>query len=143
MSGKVWLITGTSRGFGRVWAQAALDRGDRVACTARDVAGLVGPVEDVTEEQARAQFETNFFGALRVTQAVRPVLREQGSRHILQMSSIAGMASWPMLGLYRASKWALECMTDALAQEVARFGIHVTLLEPGPFRTDWRGSSAV
>ncbi|MFE2933491.1 SDR family NAD(P)-dependent oxidoreductase [Streptomyces sp. NPDC059278] len=105
--------------------------------------GLFGPVEDVTEEQERAQFDTNFFGALWVTQAVRPVLREQGSRHILQMSSIAGTASWPMLGLYHASKWALEGMTDALAQEVARFGIHVTLLEPGPFRTDWRGSSAV
>ncbi|WP_457514170.1 SDR family NAD(P)-dependent oxidoreductase [Streptomyces sp. TE33382] len=82
--GKVWLITGTSRGFGRVWAQAALVRGGRVACTARerfgrpDVVisnaghGLFGPVEDVTEEQARAQFDTNFFGALWVTRQSCP-----------------------------------------------------------------------
>ncbi|WP_092524730.1 SDR family NAD(P)-dependent oxidoreductase [Actinopolyspora saharensis] len=192
MSGRVWFITGTSRGFGRIWARAALEHGERVAATARDAAdlddlvarygdavlpleldvtdrlaaqravraaherfgrldvvinnagyGLFGAVEDITEEQARAQMDTNFFGILWITQAVLPILRQQGSGHILQMSSIAGIASWPMLGLYHASKWAVEGMSDALAQEVERFGIHVTVLEPGPFRTDWRGASAV
>lgn len=192
MSGKVWFITGASRGFGRIWARAALERGDRVAASARVVAhldglveqygdavlplrldvsdreavhsavaaahrrfgrldvvvnnagyGLFGPVENATEQQARDQMDTNFFGTLWVTQAVLPLLRAQRGGHIVQVSSVAGLASWPMMGLYHASKWAVEGMSEALAQEVAPFGIHVTLLEPGPYRTDWRGSSAV
>src|SRR5690606_9499558 len=105
--------------------------------------GLFGPVENATEQQARDQMDTNFFGTLWVTQAVLPLLRAQRGGHIVQVSSVAGLASWPMMGLYHASKWAVEGMSEALAQEVAPFGIHVTLLEPGPYRTDWRGSSAV
>jgi NAD(P)-dependent dehydrogenase (short-subunit alcohol dehydrogenase family) len=189
---KVWFITGTSRGLGRVWAEAALERGDRVVATARntdqldglvarypdsvlplafDVTdptaaqaavrrghrhfgrldivvnnagyGLFGAVEEVTEPQARAQLETNLLGPLWVTQAALPFLRAQGGGHIIQVSSIGGVAAFPLLGLYNASKWGLEGLTEALAQEVAPAGIHVTLVEPGPYGTDWGGSSAV
>jgi len=192
MSPKVWFITGTSRGFGRIWAEAALARGDKVAATARDVAtldglvdeygeailplpldvtdhdadvaavdrahawfgrldvvvnnagyGLFGAVEEVSEAQARHQIETNLFGALWVTQAALPHLRAQGSGHILQVSSIGGVVAFPTLGLYHASKWGLEGFSDALAQEVAPFGIRVTIIEPSGFSTDWRGDSAV
>ena len=104
--------------------------------------GLFGMVEETTEEQARAQLETNFFGALWVTQAALPVLRGQGSGHLIQVSSIGGVAAVPTLGLYNASKWALEAFSQSLAQEVADFGIKVTLIEPGGFSTDWGGSSA-
>lgn len=104
--------------------------------------GLFGMVEEVTEQQARTQMDTNFFGALNVTQAVLPLLRAQGGGHIVQISSMGGVVAFPSLGLYHASKWALEGMTESLAQEVARFGIKVTLVEPGGFGTDWSGPSA-
>ncbi|GAA3191304.1 MULTISPECIES: SDR family oxidoreductase [Streptomyces] len=104
--------------------------------------GLFGMVEEVTEQQARAQLDTNFFGALHVTQAALPLLRAQGSGHIVQVSSMGGVIAFPSLGLYHASKWALEGMTESLAQEVAPFGVKVTLVEPGGFGTDWSGSSA-
>jgi NAD(P)-dependent dehydrogenase (short-subunit alcohol dehydrogenase family) len=77
-----------------------------------------------------------------VTQAALPFLRAQGSGHIVQVSSIGGISAFPMLGMYHASKWALEGLSQALAQEVADFGIKVTLIEPGGFSTDWSGSSA-
>lgn len=189
---KIWFITGTSRGFGRHWAEAALGRGDRVVATSRDIGaldglverfgdavlpmsldvtdrsavfaamprahghfgrldvvvnnagyGLFGAVEEITEEQARAQMETNFFGALWVTQAALPFMRAQGSGHFLQVSSIGGVAAFPMVGIYHASKWALEAFSDTLSQEVAQYGIRVTLVEPGPYDTDWRGSSGI
>jgi NAD(P)-dependent dehydrogenase (short-subunit alcohol dehydrogenase family) len=191
MSGKVWFITGTSRGFGREWAVAALRRGDRVAATARDLRSLdplaaefgdavlplaldvtdraaafaavrraherfgaldvivnnagyghFGMVEEITEQEARDQLETNLFGALWVTQAALPILRAQASGHILQVSSVGGVCAFPSLGIYHASKWALEGLSESLAQEVAGFGIRVTLIEPGPFSTDWGGASA-
>ncbi|MFF7277942.1 SDR family oxidoreductase [Streptomyces griseorubiginosus] len=189
---KTWFITGASRGFGRIWAEAALARGDRVAATARDPQtlrdladthgdrvlplrldvtdrtaafaavrraadtfgridvvvnnagyGLFGMVEETTEEQARRQLDTNVLGALWVTQAALPVMRAQGAGHIVQVSSIGGLAAFPTLGLYNASKWALEGMSEALAQEVGPLGVHVTLVEPGPYGTDWSGASAV
>jgi NAD(P)-dependent dehydrogenase (short-subunit alcohol dehydrogenase family) len=192
MMAKTWFITGTSRGFGREWVIAALDRGDKVAATARDTSsvrdlvakygdkvlplgldvtdhtavfdavgkaheyfgrldvvvnnagyGQFGMVEEVSEQQARAQIETNLFGALWVTQAALPYLREQGSGHIIQVSSIGGITAFPNGGLYHASKWALEGLSQALAQEVAAFGIHVTLIEPAGYETDFSGSSAV
>jgi NAD(P)-dependent dehydrogenase (short-subunit alcohol dehydrogenase family) len=191
MASKTWFITGTSRGFGREWASAALQRGDRVAGTARDPStlddlaeqygdallplqldvtdraaafeavrrahdhfgrldvvvnnagyGQFGMIEEISEQEARDQIETNLFGALWVTQAALPYLREQGSGHILQVSSIGGISAFPNVGLYHASKWALEGFSQSLAQEVAGFGIHVTLIEPGGFSTDWSGSSA-
>ncbi|MFI1509872.1 SDR family oxidoreductase [Streptomyces sp. NPDC020597] len=188
---KIWFITGSSRGFGRQFAQAALERGDKVAATARNIDsladlmtahgeavlplkldvtdkaaafeavqrahehfgrldvivnnaghGLFGAVEELTEQQVRGQMETNFYGALWVTQAALPLLRAQNSGHIVQISTVGGVTSFPNLGGYNASKWALEGLTEALAQEVAGFGIKVTLVEPGGFETDWAGSSA-
>lgn len=191
MTSKTWFITGTSRGFGREWAIAALERGDTVAATARDLSSLddlveaygdtllplsldvtdraaafaavaaaherfgrldvvvnnagygqFGMVEELSEDEARAQIETNLFGALWVTQAALPILRAQGSGHLLQVSSIGGVSAFPSVGIYHASKWALEGISQALAQEVAGFGIKVTLIEPGGYSTDWGGSSA-
>ncbi|NHC44260.1 SDR family oxidoreductase [Motilibacter aurantiacus] len=188
---RTWLITGTSRGFGREWAEAALRRGDRVVATARDTGSLqglqeaygdavlalpldvtdrtaafatvdrafehfgrvdvvvnnagygqFGMIEELSEAELRDQIETNVFGALWVTQAALPHLRAQGGGHILQVSSIGGISAFPNIGAYHASKWALEGFSQALAQEVADFGIRVTLIEPGGFSTDWGGSSA-
>jgi NAD(P)-dependent dehydrogenase (short-subunit alcohol dehydrogenase family) len=188
---KTWFITGTSRGFGREWAIAALDRGDRVAATARSTAALddlvakygdailpikldvtdraadfaavrqahehfgrldivvnnagyghFGLVEEVSEAEIRAQLETNLLGALWVTQAALPILRAQGSGHILQVSSIGGITAFMNTGAYHASKWALEGLSQSLAQEVADFGVKVTLIEPTGYSTDWAGSSA-
>src|SRR6266516_783236 len=189
---RVWFITGASKGFGREFALAALERGDKVAATARntdtlndlveqygdavlpvqldvtnrdqvfaavktaqetfgqiDVVinnagyGLFGTVEEITEQQLRDQLETNLFGVFHVTQAVLPILREQQAGHIILTSTMGGIVAFPTLGAYHASKWALEGMTDALSQEVAGFGIKVTLVEPGGFATDWSGASAI
>lgn len=189
---KTWFITGTSRGFGREWTQAALERGDRVAATARNLDslddlvqqfgdrilplrldvtdraadfaavkaaheqfgrldvivnnagyGLFGAIEEVTESEARAQLETNLFGAMWITQAALSYLRSQGSGHIIQISSLGGIGAFPLLGLYHAAKWGLEGFSEALSQEVAPLGIKVTIVEPGGFSTDWSGSSAV
>jgi NAD(P)-dependent dehydrogenase (short-subunit alcohol dehydrogenase family) len=189
---KVWFITGTSKGFGRIWAEAALARGDRVVATARDVKslsalsdrygesvatmpldvtdksavdetvvaahrrfgrldvvinnagyGLFGAIEEVSEAQARAQIETNLFGALWVTQAALPIMRAQNAGHIIQVSSIGGVNAFPTVGLYHASKWGLEGFSQSLSTEVSGFGIKVTLVEPGGYATDWGGASAI
>ena len=100
-------------------------------------------IEEVSEEQARAQIETNLFGALWVTQAALPILREQGSGHVIQVSSIGGVNAFPGIGLYHASKWGLEGFSQSLAQELAPFGVHVTLVEPTGYSTDWAGPSSV
>jgi NAD(P)-dependent dehydrogenase (short-subunit alcohol dehydrogenase family) len=188
---KTWFITGSSKGFGHIWAEAALARGDKVAATARDTDtlkdlvdkygeavlpiqldvtdksadeaavkhaydtfgrldvvinnagyGLFGAIEEVSEAQARAQLETNFFGALWITQAALPYMRKQKSGHIIQVSSIGGVNAFPTIGLYHASKWALEGMTQSLAAEVKDFGIKVTLVEPTGYSTDWSTTSA-
>jgi NAD(P)-dependent dehydrogenase (short-subunit alcohol dehydrogenase family) len=104
--------------------------------------GQFGMVEELTETEAREQIETNLFGALWVTQAALPFLREAGKGHFLQVSSIGGISAFPGIGMYHASKWALEGISQSLAQEVKDFGIHVTLIEPGGFSTDWSGPSA-
>jgi NAD(P)-dependent dehydrogenase (short-subunit alcohol dehydrogenase family) len=103
--------------------------------------GLAGAVEEVTEEQARRQIEVNLFGALWVTQAALPILRAQRSGWIVQVSSIGGLAAFPLTGIYHASKWALEGFSESLRQEVAPLGIKVLIVEPSGFRTDWAGSS--
>lgn len=191
MNEKVWFITGTSRGLGRAWATAALDRGDKVVATARNPATLDGLVaeygdavlplpldvtdrtaafaavnqahehfgrldvvvnnagfgqfgfmEEISEQEARDQFDTNVFGPLWVTQAALPHLRAQRSGHLIQVSSLGGLTAFPNIGIYGASKWALEGFSQALAQEVASFGVRVTLVEPAGFETDPTGRSA-
>jgi NAD(P)-dependent dehydrogenase (short-subunit alcohol dehydrogenase family) len=123
--------------------QQAHDRFGRLDVVVNNAGyGQFGMIEEISEAEARAQFETNLFGALWITQAALPYLREQGSGHILQVSSIGGISAFPNIGIYNASKWALEGFTQALAQEVADFGIKVTLIEPGGFDTDWGGASA-
>ena len=95
-----------------------------------------GFVEEFTEAQVRAQMETNFFGAVWVTQAVAPVLRRQRSGHLIQMSSIGGLAGFAGTGMYSASKFALEGLSEAVAHELADFGVAVTIVQPGGYWTD-------
>jgi NAD(P)-dependent dehydrogenase (short-subunit alcohol dehydrogenase family) len=169
MASKVWFITGTSKGFGRVWAEAALARGDRVAATARNVKTLAPLVErfgdqvapitlDVTDKAAvdSAISETHrrfgrldvvinnagygLFGA--VEEVSEAEARAQRSGHIIQVSSIGGVNAFPTVGLYHASKWGLEGFSQSLAAEVGSFGIKVTIVEPGGYATDWGGPSA-
>ena len=104
--------------------------------------GQFGMIEELSEAELRDQIETNLFGALWVTQAALPLLRAQGSGHFLQVSSIGGISAFPNVGAYHASKWGLEGFSQALAAEVGGFGIHVTLIEPGGFSTDWGGASS-
>lgn len=104
--------------------------------------GHFGAFEELTEAELHEQLDVNLFGPLRVTQAVLPILRHQHSGHLIQVSSIGGVAAFPLLGAYHASKWALEAMSESLAYEVRDFGIRVTLVEPGAFDTDSEGSSA-
>lgn len=187
---KVWFVTGASSGFGRLWSEAALERGDKVIATARnpkalgdlvdryndavlvlplDVTdraavfetvekahhhfgrldvilscagyGYMSAVEEIDIEEAKANFETNVFGTLSVIQAALPLLRAQGSGHILTVSSIAGMVSLPTGGTYLATKWAVEALSEGLAGEVASFGIKVTIIEPGSFSTGFRAAT--
>ncbi|MFG1837895.1 SDR family oxidoreductase [Micromonospora sp. NPDC049175] len=181
---RTWFITGASRGLGRAFADAALDRGDRVVAASRTItrddfderhgdrllaltldvtdraavfaavaaavehfgrldivvnnAGTLsmGMVEEFTEAQARAQFEVNLFGALWVGQAVLPQLRAQRSGHIVQVSSIAALGGFPSTGMYSASKFALEGMSEALAMEAAAFDITLSIVQPGGYWTD-------
>jgi short-subunit dehydrogenase len=95
-----------------------------------------GAVEDTTIEAAKAQFETNFFGVLRVCQAVLPALRAGGGGYIINISSLAGLVGVPFTGLYSASKFALEGASESLRLETRPFGIHVVLVEPGDFRSE-------
>ncbi len=92
---------------------------------------VIAPVEEVSLEDLRAQFETNFFGVIRVTRRVLPAMRQRGAGRIVNMSSIAGKFAWPLFGPYSASKHALEGVSDALRLELHSFGIHVVLIEPG------------
>ncbi|MFD8963394.1 SDR family NAD(P)-dependent oxidoreductase [Streptomyces sp. NPDC059568] len=103
--------------------------------------GDVASVEDVTPEDFRAQIDTNFYGVVQVTKAVLPVLREQGSGHVFQVSSLGGRIGSPGLAAYQSAKWAVGGFSTVLAQEVAPLGIKITVLEPGGMRTDWAGSS--
>lgn len=189
---KTIFITGASRGFGKIWAEAFLKNGHQVAATARNIDalsdlvkrygnavlpivldvtdreacfaavkkatdhfgsidvlinnagyGLFGTIEETTEQEARDQIETNVFGLLWVTQAVLPVMRKQKKGHIIQVSSVLGLVTLPILGLYNASKFAVEGLSETLAAEVKDFGINVTLVEPNGFATEWSGASAI
>ncbi|WP_286754627.1 MULTISPECIES: SDR family NAD(P)-dependent oxidoreductase [Sphingobacterium] len=189
---KIVFITGASKGFGKLWAEALLQRGDKVAASARNIAalaelkaaygdnileveldvnnreavfsavnkikdhfgridvlinnagfGLFGTTEETSEQQARDQMETNFFGSLWVAQAVLPIMRAQKSGHIIQVSSFLGLTTIPLLGLYNASKFAVEGLIETIGSETAHLGIKTTLIEPNGFATDWAGASAV
>jgi NAD(P)-dependent dehydrogenase (short-subunit alcohol dehydrogenase family) len=189
---KIWFITGASRGFGRIWAEAALQRGDGVAATARNLedladlrerfpdsalpleldvtkaeqvpevvqqayehfgrldvlvnnagTGLFAATEEASDEQIRGLFDANYLGMVRVLRAALPLLRKQGSGHILGVSSGLGITALPFIGFYSATKWAVEAMHEALAQEVKPFGIKVTLVEPGAYATEFGKSSGI
>jgi NAD(P)-dependent dehydrogenase (short-subunit alcohol dehydrogenase family) len=103
--------------------------------------GTIGAIEEFSLEEIRAQMETNFFGAIAVTKEFLPLMRQQGGGHIVQISSQAGFRAAPGFGVYNASKFALEGFSEALAQEMAPFGIKVTIVEPGPFRTEFLAGS--
>lgn len=95
----------------------------------------IGAIEELSERHLRDQLETNLFGPFRVIQAVLPHLRAQGTGHVIQLSSVAGLLSMPLGGAYQVSKWAVEALNDTLAQEVAAFGVKVTVVEPAGFAT--------
>ncbi|WP_444756660.1 oxidoreductase [Pseudomonas sp. A014] len=103
--------------------------------------GVEGAIEEVSLAQARHQFEVNFFGAMAMIHAVLPSMRRRRAGHIVNITSTGGLITFPGLGVYNASKHALEGLTDALYQEVAPLGIKVIAIEPGPFRTLWAGAS--
>lgn len=103
--------------------------------------GIVGALEETPEAELRAQMETNFFGAVAVTQAVLPTLRSQGSGAIVNISSMGGQMSFGGFSAYSASKFALEGMSEALADEMKPFGIKVLIVEPGAFRTTFAGAA--
>ncbi|MFE7798142.1 SDR family NAD(P)-dependent oxidoreductase [Nocardia sp. NPDC057440] len=103
--------------------------------------GLVGAIEELTEAEIRDQMDTNFYGALWVSQAAVPHLRERKSGHIVQISTVGAVGSLPLFGMYNASKWALEGFSASLADELRPLGISVTLAQMGGFDTDWAKSS--
>ena len=103
--------------------------------------GFAGAIEETSDEETRAVFEANFFGVLALTKTFLPLLRQQKSGHIIQISSHGGFKAFAGFGIYNASKSALEGFSEALVQEIAPLGIKLTIVEPGPFRTNFAGSS--
>ena len=104
--------------------------------------GYFAAVEESEDEQVRRMFEINFFGLAKMIQEVLPVMRHQRSGHILNISSIGGLRSFPAVGFYNATKYAVDGLSEALAKETAPLGIKVTIIAPSGFRTDWAGRSA-
>lgn len=191
MPGKVWFITGATRGLGLEIACAALRAGDRVIATGRDTAqarakfpesaavllfdldvtdydqcsaaiaqaidqfdridvlvnnagyGQMGIFETVSDRQIRQQFDVNVFGVMEMTRRIIPVMRRHGGGHIINITSIGGVMSFPGSAVYCASKHAVEGFSEGVAQEVAEYGIAVTIIEPGFFRTDFLDGSSV
>ena len=189
-SSRVWFITGTSTGFGRLLAQELLRRGNRVIAPARDIAkvedlvhqypataraltldvtnpaqiesvaqqaiaafghvdilvnnagyGLNGAIEEVSEEEFEPMFQTNIYGLIRTTRAFLPHFRQRRTGHIFNLSSVSGLIGGAGWGFYNATKFAVEGFSEALAGEMKPLGVHVTVIEPGPFRTDFLGRS--
>src|SRR3979490_746792 len=188
---RVWFITGASRGFGALIAEAALKAGDAVVATARDPNtvtarlgtherllatrldvtredeaqgavgqavkrfgridilvnnagyGLLGAVEEASAEETQRLFGTNVFGLLAVTRAVLPHMRRQRAGHIINLSSVGGYAGFPGWGVYGATKFAVEGISEALAGEGAALGIKGTGVAPGFFRTDFLDDSSL
>jgi len=104
--------------------------------------GYFGAVEESEDDAIRKMFEINFFGLANMTKAVLPTMRQQRSGHIINIASIGGLVAFPALGYYNASKFAVDGLSESLAKEVAHLGIHVTIVAPSGFRTDWAGRSA-
>jgi NAD(P)-dependent dehydrogenase (short-subunit alcohol dehydrogenase family) len=103
--------------------------------------GFIGAFEEMTADQFKDQIDTNLWGVVHVTRAVLPVLREQGHGHIIQITSVGGRLGVPGLSGYHAAKFAVEGLSEALAQEIKPLGLKLTIVEPGGFRTDWAGAS--
>jgi NAD(P)-dependent dehydrogenase (short-subunit alcohol dehydrogenase family) len=103
--------------------------------------GFLGAFEEMSDEEFKGQMETNFWGVVNVTRAILPHLRQQGSGHIIQITSVGGRSAFPGLSGYHAAKFAVEGLSEALALEVKPLGLKVTIVEPGGFRTDWAGAS--
>ena len=124
--------------------KAALDAFGQIDVLVNNASyGLFGAFEELSEEQIRQQMEVNLFGAMNVTRAVLPFMRAQRSGHLVQMSSVSGQIGSIGFSAYQASKFALEGWSEALSKEIAPFGIRVTIIEPGNFRTNWAGRSMV
>lgn len=187
---KIWFVTGSSRGLGRVMVETILAAGDKVVATARkpeDLADLAkvhgdkicrvkldvtslddvkaavaialgtfgridivvnnagygfnGAFEEMTPDEFKGQIDTNFGGVVNVTREMLPLLRKQGSGHIIQITSIGGRMAFPGFSGYHAAKFAVEGLSEALAQEIKPLGLKLTIVEPGGFRTDWASSS--
>lgn len=192
MTGRVWFITGASRGIGALTVEAALAAGDRVVATGRSTTamaqrfgerdgllllsmdvtdrdaiatavtgaiahfggidivlnnagyGLLGSIEETSQDELHACMNTNFFGTLWVCQEVVPHMRERRSGHILNVTSVGGMVAMGGFGIYCAAKFGIEAISEALGQEVAGFGVHVTAVEPGYVKSDFlEGNSLV
>lgn len=192
MATKTWFITGASQGFGLLFIQQLLQKGDNVAATSRTIAalekaagthpnllplqvnltdeqsvktaidatisrfgridvlvnnagyGLLGGVEELSDAEVRQNFEVNVYGALNVIRQAMPHLREQGSGHIFNISSIGGFTgAFPGFGIYCATKFAMAGFTEALAEEAKPFGIKVSLVLPGYFRTNFLESTSL
>lgn len=121
----------------------AIDRFGRIDVLVNNAGiGYFGAVEESEEEEVRRMFEINFFGLAHMTNAVLPYMRKQRSGHILNVASVGGLRSFPAVGFYNATKYAVDGLSEALYKEVAPLGIKVTVICPSGFRTDWAGRSA-
>jgi len=187
---RTWLVTGSSRGFGRALCERIVAAGDKLVATARDPARLaplaemggdrvaiarldvtdekdaqaavatavdrfgaldvlvnnagygdIGSVEDTPLEAFRAQIEANLFGTIIMSKAAIPHMRARRRGHIVQFSSVGGRLGAPGRAAYSAAKWGIEGFSEVLAQEMRLIGVHVTIIEPGGFRTDFAGAS--
>ena len=123
--------------------KTAIDRFGRIDVLVNNAGiGYFGAIEESEEEEVRRMFEINFFGLAHMTNAVLPHMRQQRSGHILNVASIGGLRSFPAVGFYNATKYAVDGLSEALMKEVAPLGIKVTVICPSGFRTDWAGRSA-
>ncbi len=124
--------------------KSAIDKFKRIDVLVNNAGyGVVGALEEASMQEIKAIFDTNVFGLMEVTQQVLPYMRKQKSGHIINISSIAGLASMPGVGIYNSTKFAVEGFSGSLALDVAHFGIKVTLIEPGPFRTDFASTTSL
>ena len=123
--------------------KSAIDRFGRIDVLVNNAGiGYFGAIEESEEEEVRRMFEINFFGLAHMTNEVLPHMRKQRSGHILNVASIGGLRSFPAVGFYNATKYAVDGLSEALSKEVAPLGIKVTVICPSGFRTDWAGRSA-